>query len=320
MRIAFVGKGGSGKTTLAALFAEYLKENTKRNILAIDADINMHMAELLGFDKESIADKELSNPKNADLVRAYLKGNNSRIKEIKQFWKTTPPTRESNFIRLSENSNTILESFSSKRDNLYFMIVGTYESDKIGTSCYHGSLSVLENILSHTIDDGNYIVADMVAGTDAFANTLHAQLDILALVIEPTIKGLEVFKQYHELAKSAGILDNIIVVGNKIRGKTDKQFLEENIPAPMLFGFFYESKYLRKYDQEGGRLDAKMLENKNTKLFKAILEKLSKTTPDYNKRLRRLYEIHRRLANQNKEIMDQIDETFEYDYILQKQR
>ena len=45
MKIAFVGKGGAGKTTVSSLFCLYYSKN--KSVLAIDADINMHMAELL---------------------------------------------------------------------------------------------------------------------------------------------------------------------------------------------------------------------------------------------------------------------------------
>lgn len=50
MRIAFVGKGGSGKTTGAALLSLFLSNNG-HSITVADADINMHMSELLGLEK-----------------------------------------------------------------------------------------------------------------------------------------------------------------------------------------------------------------------------------------------------------------------------
>ncbi|MBO0849661.1 MAG: AAA family ATPase, partial [Pseudonocardia sp.] len=53
MRIAFVGKGGSGKTTLAALFTRYLAE-LGLSVLAIDADINQHLGQALGLDEEAV--------------------------------------------------------------------------------------------------------------------------------------------------------------------------------------------------------------------------------------------------------------------------
>jgi hypothetical protein len=49
MRIAFVGKGGSGKTTATAVFARYLAALGRR-VLAVDADINQHLGPALGHD------------------------------------------------------------------------------------------------------------------------------------------------------------------------------------------------------------------------------------------------------------------------------
>ena len=49
MRIAFVGKGGSGKTTTAAAFSRYLAAHG-RPVVAVDADINQHLAAALGHD------------------------------------------------------------------------------------------------------------------------------------------------------------------------------------------------------------------------------------------------------------------------------
>ena len=49
MRVAFVGKGGSGKTTTAAAFSRYLAAQG-RPVVAVDADINQHLAAALGHD------------------------------------------------------------------------------------------------------------------------------------------------------------------------------------------------------------------------------------------------------------------------------
>lgn len=76
MRIAFVGKGGAGKTTMAALITQLLATNSP--VLAIDADINMHMAELLGLkDIESM--KLISEKQPSQEIRTWLRGSNKLI-------------------------------------------------------------------------------------------------------------------------------------------------------------------------------------------------------------------------------------------------
>jgi CO dehydrogenase maturation factor len=52
MRVAFVGKGGSGKTTLSALFARWLSREGAP-VLAIDADVNQHLGTALGLSDEA---------------------------------------------------------------------------------------------------------------------------------------------------------------------------------------------------------------------------------------------------------------------------
>lgn len=53
MKIAFVGKGGSGKSTCAALFIHHLLRK-KLAVIAVDADINTHLANLLGLKNSGI--------------------------------------------------------------------------------------------------------------------------------------------------------------------------------------------------------------------------------------------------------------------------
>ena len=50
--IAVAGKGGVGKTTLCGLLIQYLCETGKRPVLAVDADANSNLNEVLGVDVE----------------------------------------------------------------------------------------------------------------------------------------------------------------------------------------------------------------------------------------------------------------------------
>ncbi len=76
MKIAFVGKGGSGKSTITALFVHHLIKQ-KQQVLAVDADINQHLAEMIGAElKPELA---LYYGDNSRAIRTYLRGTNTRI-------------------------------------------------------------------------------------------------------------------------------------------------------------------------------------------------------------------------------------------------
>lgn len=167
-------------------------------------------------------------------------------------------------------------------------------------------------------------MTDMVAGVDAFANTLHAQFDMLVLAVEPTQRGIEVYNQYQKLADDAGVGSMLFVVGNKVRNDADKIFIKKNIPSDRLLGFFGDSEYLRHKDQEGGLLDVSMLEEENKVVLNDIANKLFITEPDYRTRLQRLHNLHRRYVAQDfikdrfGDLTDHIDESFNFEAAVKR--
>ena len=171
MRIAFVGKGGSGKSTLAASFASHISARTSRPVVVFDADLNIHMPRLLGFDAVAF-ERHLSHPDVTKTIQRWLIGKNN-ITNLGAFRKTTPPTRKSNILKISELNFTPLSNLGLCKGNMSVFAVGTYQEDDIGASCYHNNLAILESLLNHTDDRGGYIVVDMVAGVDSFAGTLQ---------------------------------------------------------------------------------------------------------------------------------------------------
>ena len=234
MKIAFVGKGGSGKTTLAALFALHTAA-TRQKTVAVDADINMNLAGALGISVPS--ERFIAKPANAKDIYVYLRGQNGRIETVGKFINTTPPGRGSNLWRIGEESAAPMErlgvAFGDGAGTL--LVVGSYETDSIASGCYHGQLGVLENVLSHTVtDDESWLIADMVAGTDAFAGALHAQFDAVFIVVEPTPEGVGVARHYKQLAEAANVAATVNIIGNKIEDKGDRAYLETAIGGELL--------------------------------------------------------------------------------------
>jgi len=316
MRIAFVGKGGSGKSTLAASFALYLSKNTEKPVVVFDADLNIHAPKLLQFGSIPFK-KHISNPEVTNTIQKWLIGDND-IPKLGAFRKTTPPTRKSNLLLLENLNETPLTDFGMHRNNLSVFAVGTYQEDDIGASCYHNNLAILESILNHTDDLNGYVVADMVAGVDSFAGTLHAQFDLTCLIVEPTKRSIEVYEKYKELAEEAGVLDGLMVIANKVRSGADKEFIARHIENKTVLGYFADDEHIRHIDQTEESIDVEKLTTQNQKLLVTITSKLDALPDMRNERLKKLWDLHSRYVNQAfiterfGDLTTQIDPEFSY--------
>ncbi len=317
MRIAFVGKGGSGKSTTTALFTRYLQSKNEQ-LLLIDADLNIHMPHLLDIDYDK--SKSLSLGENVTDIREHLRGKNTRIKSIAEIYKTTPPARGSNLIKLDVDDH-IISSFAEKfADNSYFMFVGTYENGEIGRSCYHTNLSIFENILSHLkLAENQWLVADMVAGIDAFSNTLHAQFDAIVLVVEPSIESIEVFKQYKEMLSVSGNYEDLLVVANKIEDQDDLDFIKARIDTEKLAGAFGINPQIKKARQQGKSITLNLLDEDGLATTEKIYSRSLELQKTPSEMLSRLHALHLKYIDQNYvklavgDISHQIDPDFKYE-------
>lgn len=315
MRIAFVGKGGSGKTTASSLFAQY--QSKYDQTLAIDADINMHMAELLRGERTA-KDLLISEKEPSEAVRTYLRGTNERIETNAHFKKSTPPGSGSNLIDITDPNDWFTRRFAqSVKDNLKLVTVGSYSEEGVASSCYHNNLSVLENVLTHTVDRGTLVV-DMVAGTDAFASTLFAQFDMLVFVVEPTTRSVAVFEQYKRLAEHAGVADVLYVIANKVEDDDDRAFIESAVGKDILVGEISRSAHLLKVDKGRERLDVDLLDARDRHVFERLAGLLKEVTVPGQSRLETLWRLHEIYVNQGfvrdrfGDLTTQIDPWFRY--------
>jgi CO dehydrogenase maturation factor len=230
MKIAFVGKGGSGKTTLSALFARSLAASG-HPVLAFDADINQHLAVALGqSDEDSRTMPALGD--HLGLIKDYLRGTNPRIPDASAMVKTTPPGAGSRLLRVAED-NPVYQACVREADGVRLAVTGSFTDEDLGVSCYHSKTGAAELLLNHLVDEqGEYVLVDMTAGADAFASGLFTRFDVTFLVCEPTLRSVGVYRQYQQYARDFDV--RIAVIGNKVSDAEDIEFLRHHLGDDLL--------------------------------------------------------------------------------------
>ncbi|MGW2650547.1 ATP-binding protein [Streptomyces sp. NPDC001393] len=288
MRVAFVGKGGSGKTTLSALFSRHLA-HSGAPVVAIDGDINQHLANALGLDEdEAFAAPPLSV--RTGEIKEYLRGTNPRIPSIEAMVKTTPPGRGSRLLRLL-GDDEVHSHHVQEVGGVPLMVTGAFAESDLGVACYHSKLGAVELYLNHLVDGpGEYVVVDMTAGADAFASGLFTRFDMTFLVVEPTRKSLSVYRQYRDHAAEFDI--PVAVVGNKVTGEDDLLFLKEHVGDDLL-AHLAQSSYVRAQEQGRGHGE---LEPHNTRTLDLLRAAVDARPKDWAAFQRHAVEFHLRNA------------------------
>lgn len=250
MRIAFLGKGGAGKTTTAAGFIRYMSKKHPF-VLAVDADVNAHLKGALHVEGLEDAAYELGEVRG-QLIE-YLKGRRTDLGG-RDMVGTTPPALESNFIAVRQDDPVIAKYARSSGDGkIALLTVGTYKESDVGGACYHVKLSGLQAFFHHLLDGAeDIVIADTTAGTDNVATSLSIAYDINVFVVEPTRKSLQVYLDF--LAVAPHLADKTYVIANKVDSPEDELFVLKHVSPDKLLGLVPQSRHLKRFEQ--GRKDA----------------------------------------------------------------
>ena len=289
MKVAFVGKGGSGKTTLSALFARYLAGRAP--VVAVDADINQHLGVALGLDEHE-AGSVPALGEHLGEAKEYLRGTNARIGRAAEMVKTTPAGRGSRLLRV-DGADPFHREWAVPAGEVRLLATGPFAAEDLGVSCYHAKTGAVELYLNHLVDAvDEYVVVDMTAGADSFASGLFTRFDLTFLVAEPTRRGISVYRQYAEYAQGFSVA--LRVIGNKVTDEADEAFLRANLGEDLL-ACVGASGYVRA--AERGHLGPLTeLEPENAAVLATMRAELDGRTKDWRAFQDQAEHFHRRNA------------------------
>lgn len=287
MRIATIGKGGAGKSTISAALVKHAAQS-QPHVLAIDADINRHLSMLLHIPR---ATADLGS-KYKDILE-FLEGHRFDIASFERVPEigSIPPTASSKKIHISVN-DPFLKQFASSSGNISLLTAGTYEDQDVGTTCIHVKLKGIELLLHRLKDNPNEVVIiDVTAGTDPLSTTLALGYDLHLVVVEPTRKSLRVFEDYFGGAREVD--GQIFVIANKISSSSDLEFVKSIVPADRMLGQVRESDALAHFNQ--GQEEAfDEFVKENGECWDAVLRMGTKMTESREKRLKKVVETFHR--------------------------
>jgi len=232
MKIAVTGKGGVGKTTLAAVLARLYAEEGKHVLTAdVDPDANLGLA--LGFSEEEL--DELTP-----------------ISEMDDLIEERTGSGEGNFgklFKLNPKVDDIPDRFSLEKNGVKLLVMGTVETG--GSGCVCPEHVLLKRVISNLIvGRDEVVILDMEAGLEHLGRGTADFVDRFIVVIEPGARSVQTYKKVKQLAADLGV-KKVSVVANKVRGEDDESFLRERIPESEILGFISYSEELTDADRKG---------------------------------------------------------------------
>ena len=230
MKLAVSGKGGVGKTTLAAILARILAEEGQ-SVIAIDADPAANLAVALG-----VADPASIVPirKMSDLISERTESS---------------PEQYGKYFKLNPHVSDLPEKFSVEKNGVRLMVLGAIVEGGGGCACPENAL--LKALLSHVIVLRNEtVIVDLEAGVEHLGRATCKSVDAMMTVVEPTRRSVDVARAINELAAEIGI-KNRLAVANKVRTEAQESFLKGALADMTLIGSMCFDEAIGDADMEG---------------------------------------------------------------------
>jgi len=243
--IALAGKGGTGKTTMAGLLVKYLMNANKTPVLAVDADSNANLNEVLGVP-----------------VTASLGDAREDMKKGK-----VPEGMTKDIFMDMRMQQAIVE-----HDGFDLVVMGQPE----GAGCYCAANSLLARFMDQLTGNYPYLVMDNEAGMEHISRLTTRNVDILLIVADASRRGLQAGLRINELVKNLpiGVARTCLMI-NQAKGSPPEAVMDIIREAELEFiGTVLEDDTLYEYDLNGQPTITLPMDTPVVKSAFAIFDKL----------------------------------------------
>lgn len=191
--IALAGKGGTGKTTVAALTIRYIIEKKKRPVLAVDADSNNCLNEALGVD-----------------IHATIGALREESLDIIRSGAERPGGMSMEQIFDYQVQQSLIES-----KGFDLMVMGRPE----GPGCYCAANNIIRKYTDKLSETYPYVVIDNEAGMEHLSRRTTHKVNVLLIISDPTIRGIQTAKRINSLVDELQLdIESRAVIINRVRG------------------------------------------------------------------------------------------------------
>ena len=220
--IAMAGKGGTGKTTVSGLLIKYLVDRGKGPVLAVDADANANLNEVLGLEVTDTLGHAREEMKKGNVPSGMTK-------DV--------------FISMR------MEQAIMEQAGFDLVVMGQPE----GSGCYCAANTLLTGFLERLSGNYPYVVMDNEAGMEHLSRLTTKNVEVLLIVTDTSRRGLQAGLRIHKLAKdlNLGVTKAYIIVNQAKNAPTEEVKTMIDEAGLELAGVIPEDEQVYEYDLEG---------------------------------------------------------------------
>jgi CO dehydrogenase maturation factor len=250
--IAVAGKGGTGKTSLCGLTIRYLTEKKRGAVLAVDADANSNLNEVLG-------------------VTVHATVGALRETSLEAIKSTAPRPGGMSMEQLFDYQ---IQQALIEAKGFDLLVMGRPE----GSGCYCAANNIIRKYMDKLADTYFYMVMDNEAGLEHLSRRTTQDTDLLLIITDPTVRGVMTAGRIAGMVKELdlNVKRPVLIVNRAQDGNSKDSTLLQAIEQQGVefAGFVPADELIFEYDLKGRPLVQLPPDSKALTAYYALLDKL----------------------------------------------
>jgi CO dehydrogenase maturation factor len=248
--IAVAGKGGTGKTSLCGLTIRYLKEKKRGAVLAVDADANANLNDVLG-------------------VKVHATVGKLRETSLEAIKSTAPRPGGMSMEQLFDYQ---IQQALIEATGFDLLVMGRPE----GSGCYCAANNIIRKYMDKLADSYAFTVMDNEAGLEHLSRRTTQDTDLLLIISDSSVRGIMTAGRIGELVKELNLnVKRSVLIVNRIQEDPDSALRKVIGQQGVEFaGFVPADELIFEYDLNGTPLIRLPDASKALTAFYGVLDKL----------------------------------------------